>query len=554
MVEKGPEEHFLWAHHNWRVILKAPTNGATNSNVATSTTTFDDIIIRGFFLICCITFLSKFHLAHAQEQEQQDTTLATLPEDKKQDDIEKAVDVPVVEPLDVWVTSSKTPQKPALKKQKVEKDDSTTEEKGTFDFSGYARGENEGGDPVDLDVVRQAPKPQITSLSKAQIGRIRRAQVLQKQRVLRLRLEQAKNYWKDPREEGEVRLCSVNLNNYGLPIEMGRLLPKTALLRRPALERSILRGIKKARCDVVAIQGVVGRDFSSARQGLEMLSTKLQKQTQLPWKIYTAGSGYRLAQHGFLVNENSVQVLAIISHTDKLLPRFGPFEEEKFVRAPLELQMKVSGKGKAEHRSLSLITFVFQKTLNVKPRDPEVMRMQMAEALRQLVNLNDQIIDPFKPPIVIFLGDRMTPNFSPTNQVLEGRLLLTDFGPEGHCKIDQKEKIICNPNPQYPKTLFGLFANDMRTLAKTAPGVRDSNSNSGNPQVNKFTPGNKKASAANRIDAALLNDLTADIFLLQSDLSYAWATQRIPGHYQIGFEKIANGLKESPLIWVELNW
>jgi len=154
------------------------------------------------------------------------------------------------------------------------------------------------------------------------------------------------------RGEGpELRLCTQNLFNWGLPEEVHRLRrendPMEAVQRDLARQRTDLVG-RLSGCDVVAVQEVLGGTAASARQGLQWLADGLKSATGVGWSLWTADSA-DVIRNGFLVRENaSVRVASFDgSHAGEPVPPLDGFPRGTWSRAPAEIALTWVGKAPA---------------------------------------------------------------------------------------------------------------------------------------------------------------------------------------------------------------
>ena len=349
----------------------------------------------------------------------------------------------------------------------------------------------------------------------------------------------------DPRGEPEVRICSLNLNNFGLKSEVKRVLKNK---RRPKLKktfRSVLEAIPKANCDVVAVQAIIGKTIVKAKEGLALLSAKLSEDTAYQWKEYVGSSNSKIAYNGFLVNSDKLDVQGTITHTDKLLPRFEEYNEKKFVRGPFEIRLRVKGKGhKTADKNLILVNMHLQKGLLLREPEPEALPMQMAEGIRQLFSLIRKQVADSKSTIFVVLGDRSSPRNSPSNYILNGSLQLADFGVNRLCKFGE-QGILCEGKPNRPRELFSVFTDVFSTSVSY---VKRAVEGEEKWFRKKPTPKEVFEQKTARISQ------TADIYLLDRHLKYARIGPSSNGSFMTGTEAVLNNLEQSPLIWVELNW
>ncbi len=294
--------------------------------------------------------------------------------------------------------------------------------------------------------------------------------------------------------------------------------------------RSIISSIDAAGCDVVAVQGIVGSDIGSSQEVLADLAKELSEASSTTWRSYVGLSNNKNANNGVLVGNPDFEMLKIKSYNDMLLPVEEGFRLKNFSRDPFQIDLKIPGKGGSPDRKLSLVTFQFQDSLKPRGSQPEKKLMQMAEGLRQLASNIPSEAQAEDQPIVIVAGDFSKPRTGASARILEGTMRLADFNESGTCKIEGDEKVTCDPKPLHPKMLFGLLSDSLDLGESRA----------------------KKGAKLRALFAAL--DRREEIYMTPPDLHLAWRDHKLPGFYNTGSERIKNGLKSAPLVWVELNW
>jgi hypothetical protein len=265
----------------------------------------------------------------------------------------------------------------------------------------------------------------------------------------------------DSRGESEVRVCSVNLNNYGIASQVQLIVQREAVNTLPEKEKSIIEGIVSSNCDIVAVQGIIGRDYDRAIEGVQRLVRLLSRITQDNWQGLLGETNHKNAYNGFLLKSDIANVLSTKAYVDLLLPRFGKFQQDKFLRTPFELSVRVSGKGESGPRQLVLISMDLKDSVKERAKEPEALRMQMAEGLRQLVKHNKENLDSKDETIFILLVDRISGEYSPTSFILSGRMRLTDFGIDGNCILNEDDEVECGEKVNHPNILYGIIANNL---------------------------------------------------------------------------------------------
>ncbi len=464
----------------------------------------------------------------------------------------------VVEPLEPWFKVEPLENPPPHSPEAViaPKEDHEQQRKLLLEESFLDEDEPlvEQGPIVKKELEKPFIEIERKKLTKSQQHRIQ---------VVKKRLAQeSRRYWKkvqktlaeDPRRERELRMCSVNVANYGEFKDVKRILQKISKFKLQKLEQSLVQAITEVNCDIVALQGIIGRNRATAETALEKLSKKISKK-EATYRSYLLESGHKYARQGFLVR-SEVEVVRTWAFTDTLLPRFEVFERTKFPRAPSAIWLKVKKKGGelnkeggAETKEVVFLTMQLQDDLILRKAETEVMKMQLAEGIRQLVETqaNDN-----PQQIWVIAGDRVGLRTSPSAQILTGRLRLAEFKSEGKCRrLDNvspgESTYECGEGAHYPASLVGLLSTTTTWLSPLQLRMKEENGEKVRSYVRK-KPRPPVLSSKDRLAQS------AEIYMLPRDLQYALMEFGKFGEYAVGKKKVANQLIGSPLLWVDINW
>lgn len=257
----------------------------------------------------------------------------------------------------------------------------------------------------------------------------------------------------------EVRFCTQNLFNYGLPAQ-----GKNA--QRPAdQKRDLIGRMTSARCDLVALQEVTGKDQRRAQRTVDDLANTL---TMITGKRFTGMLGESRndrIRNGFLVSDRAGTVLSTRSFYRFPLPplqRRGP--AQSFTRGPLAILLEVRPQTGAPPKRLIVINLHFKSShdgwKDPSGTDYEAIRMEMAEAVRRGA---DEMVRGYgrHVPIVI-MGDRNADEFSATSAILSGERVLDDFRIAGRCSLGEKNQPVCGRLPAHQPEFVPLFATKFR--------------------------------------------------------------------------------------------
>ena len=251
-----------------------------------------------------------------------------------------------------------------------------------------------------------------------------------------------------------LRICSQNLFRFG---EIKRR-------RKPAKQKQYLvKRMKKARCDIIALQEVIGESRSEALSIIAPLAESLQKATKREFAAYAAEENAGNMRNGFLVAADIGRVQSVASWHRQALPRLqvlGP--PRRWHRGPLALHIALAG---AKGPQDLLVVSMHLKSKYEHWKDPsgtsyEIERMESAEALRELSLKKAQELGP--KTTLIVLGDRNSQIFSASAHILEGQRLLGDFRSNSHCSLTTELSPDCGGREKEPRRLLGLFAHQKR--------------------------------------------------------------------------------------------
>ncbi len=359
-------------------------------------------------------------------------------------------------------------------------------------------------------------------LSKKDEQRLFKAFKRQKEVVRNLREE---FFSKDSRGPAELILCAINVNGYGLKNEyQEKFSDGKGSKKYLAMEESFITAINAAKCNVVVLQNFLGLRPLSAKEGLSILTEKLNSRDNATWRFfypeYYTKSKFTNA---FLINDNSIQVTKIENLHNIKLPKFDKFLLSSFAIPPTKMIFNFNSPNPLKTRKITLLASFLGTNVGTDNPGLPNSQMQIAEINRVLMkSLHEKESDN---DLSLLVAERAGPKSSNAGLVLEGRLRLKDFQSSGSCKFDREYKVTCSPpDPGYFKELFGIMKEGI------PPDLED-----------------KK-------QLEIFNTLTPDIYFFDRDLKFALIHHLQTSRYKIGFQEVKNGLKNSPLIWVELNW
>ncbi|RMD85659.1 MAG: hypothetical protein D6808_04820, partial [Candidatus Dadabacteria bacterium] len=272
----------------------------------------------------------------------------------------------------------------------------------------------------------------------------------------------------DPRGKPELTVCSQNLNNFGKlkdSIKRNKGLTPKQYYRKLY---SITERFIALNCDVIAVQEILAFDKVSAEEVLMSIVDELHEATNRFYEVRVGYSNSKVLRSGFIVAKDRAEILNKVSYSRVELPKLVPSERTRFFpRGPVELQLKVKGRGRSNPKVVTLITFHFKSKRDLE-KDPaqlewETYRMEMAEALARIVERRHYATLQRGESLLILLGDRNSHYDSASAKILEGVLRLEDFRHGGKCRLGKRGIPLCEPDSAHPQMLFSLLLLDPQT-------------------------------------------------------------------------------------------
>ncbi|MBX7144071.1 MAG: hypothetical protein K1X79_06445 [Oligoflexia bacterium] len=334
----------------------------------------------------------------------------------------------------------------------------------------------------------------------------------------------------DPRGPAELTLCSQNLENYGSFTD--------AKIRNPALtteefgekERGLARRMAKAGCDVVAVQEVLGKSDEVALAALQRLAQVLQSQTNRRYESRVGPTLDKFSHVGYLLAVDRVTFFNSVSYEKIELPKLTDKEKPReFIRVPLEVQLVVKPLAGSASKTIGLVNIHF-KSRRGASGDPaelewETYRMQMAEAVRRIVEKRFARSLGSGESLLAVLGDRNSNFDTATARILEGSLNLRNFKDSAGCRLSKRGVPLCQAGFSSPAELFSVLTGD--------------------PQV-KLQPGTQRYKG----EYSWLDD----ILVPAESLRFAWRTFESVGDYDSGIVYEPTSASDHALVWVKFNW
>lgn len=388
-------------------------------------------------------------------------------------------------------------------------------------------------------------------------------------RMRQMRLEMAKRQgvlvepWHkqlsgDIRGAPELRLCSVCTN--GLRPSKESMLPNNDVL-------SIIDATIKVKCDVLAIQGIAGRNYSVVQETVDYISKLLENKAGPKFRGVAGEVGKHYRSSAILWNEEHVSLIDANPATGRGLAKM-----DLFPNRPLVINVMVRGVDGSESKELVLINYDLSTGGGFFIKPDVNHQIEMAEMLRVFA-VKLQTTFEQREPIVSLLGYRAGGKYAPQSRVLSGRLRMSNFAqddlvvedPEeskdaseaeleedggatsGRCIINDKGELKCDAGVLgFPQVTFGVLSE--RLLDDDYSILKLSKWN-----ISTFYYSKPEQSKIRQMYKEQ-REKYSEIYLFSRDLRYVKQHYQVEGMYIGGFEDVKTGVPESPLVWTELNW
>ena len=269
----------------------------------------------------------------------------------------------------------------------------------------------------------------------------------------------------DRRGKFDITICSQNLQNYGRLKDAARRvkgLDQAGLFEKRS---DLVRRFHDARCDVIALQELIGANEEYAKQALKELVEMLQYRTNRWFDIYLSPSNDKALRLGYLVAKDTATLRGMTSYRAVELPKISEMQKPRlFSRGPFEIRLQVNGKDGASSRLIKLVTFHF-KSRAFNSRDGaelewETYRMEMAEALRTIVLNRHKSSLEGDGSLVVLLGDRNSHFDTASAKILSGELNLRSFQGTAPCRLSKRGVPLCKPGNVNPPLFTSVLTTD----------------------------------------------------------------------------------------------
>jgi hypothetical protein len=334
----------------------------------------------------------------------------------------------------------------------------------------------------------------------------------------------------DPRGRPELTICNQNLENYGRFSDVRGRNPSLTMDEFKEKETALVRRFVRQRCDIIAVEEVIGKDEIVARKALQGLADKIRESNNRFFDVVVGPTNDPRLRVGFLVAKDRAEIQNKVSYVKTELPRISEQQKPRlFARGPLEVQVRVRGQDGTFDKLVSIVAFHFKSKVGAVG-DPvaleyETYRMEMAEGLRRIVENRHEQSFGTGETILVLLGDRNSNFDAASAKILEGLLTLRQFQSDGSCRLSKRGVPLCKAASAINQRLFSVLTGDPET--KQQPGT-----------------------FAYKGVYSWLDD----ILMPAESLRYAWKEYDSDGNYSSGVVYAPAEASDHAMPWVTLNW
>lgn len=283
-------------------------------------------------------------------------------------------------------------------------------------------------------------------------------------------------------------------------------------------------------CDVIAVQELLGSYEDKSKAVLNEIGKALKYRTNLEYDSYVGPSNDKAARLGFLVKKSRIEYDGLTSFVNVELPKISEeLDARKFARGPLELRLRVTGKGDAVARKFIIVNFHFKSrafnSADGSDLSWETYRMEMAEALRRIVTRRHPETLKGDGSVLVLLGDRNSHFDSASAKLLTGELVLPRFQGEAACRLNKRGIPLCQPGAAIPPAFVSVLTTDPQTFR---------------------TPGTYRyEDTFSWID---------DILVPVANLPFLYAEAGVEGDYDSGTLNLYEEASDHALVYARFNW
>jgi endonuclease/exonuclease/phosphatase family metal-dependent hydrolase len=334
----------------------------------------------------------------------------------------------------------------------------------------------------------------------------------------------------DYRGEPDLIICSQNLKLFGTYAVMKARAPGYKMIQYESKVEDLVARFKREKCDVIAVQEVMGKREEEQKGALAELAKVLRRDTGRVYESRVAPPADGAMTTGFMVATDRAEILQTFSYSRVELPRIDKKQKPRsFSRTPLEIQLAVTSRDGEIRKMVSIVNFHL-KSKRGGEGDPtglewETYRMEMSEALRRILESRHKDSFASGESILVVLGDRNS-NFDVASaRILEGSLTLGSFIGGGPCRLSKRGVPLCKAESEVPRKLFSVITSNKQSM----------------PQAGTFSY---------KGEYSWLDD----IMMPAESLHYAWMSPYSESIYNAGAVYTPQDASDHAMLYVKLNW
>lgn len=333
----------------------------------------------------------------------------------------------------------------------------------------------------------------------------------------------------DLRGPVDLTVCSQNLKNYGSLEDTRTKEIGITPNRFKEKEDDLVRRFISAHCDVIAVQELLGNNEEASLSALNRLGSKLTGASNRFFEARVGPPSEGKLGLGFLVAKDRARIVNLASYDKVELPKLSPNQKPRlFSRGPLELQLVAEALESGEPKAVTVVNFHFKSKRgqgDAAGLEYETYRMEMAEALRRIVERRLKQAFASGSTILLLAGDRNSNFDTASARILEGRITLASFQNNGPCRLVKRGVPFCTTNKSFPQRLFSALTGNPKT--KNLPGT-----------------------FVYEGEYSWLDD----ILLPAESLPYIWSSPTDQSEYMSGVVRLPDGPSDHALVYTRLNW
>ena len=180
--------------------------------------------------------------------------------------------------------------------------------------------------------------------------------------------------------------------------------------------------------------------------------------------------------------KDRAEIVNVVSYDKVELPKLSERQKPRlFSRGPFELQIVAKSRETGAPKTISLVAMHLKSQRGGRD-DPaalewETFRMEMAEALRRIVEERFASTFASGESLLFVLGDRNSNFDSASARILEGVITLKSFQGDNPCRLSKNGVPLCKADTWAPQRLFSVLTSNPKT--RNLPGTfkyKDENS------------------------------------------------------------------------------